>query len=119
MGDMVLFDSIVKHHNLFFWKPVKEDWIEGHRNRAAGEVRNNKFKVDFTNSYGHESVVEGNYKRLGPFVFLTGVAHGYKDFPNGRAAVSVGMFIGKTLTLLVPAFDSQYLSITLKYKRID
>jgi len=112
----VVYDSYVKHKRLF-GKP-KTNLIEGLNNKAYGRVIFDYFFLEFINSFGIKSFIEGRLYRIGPLAFLIGKAHGYSNFPYGRKAVAFGYFGKKHFRLIVPAYDSSYLSIRLSFKEI-
>jgi len=117
VNSYVVYDSRVKHNRLF-GKLKHENLLEGMKNQAYGRVLFDYFFLEFFNSFGVKSFIEGKLFRLGPFAFLLGKAHGYSNFPKGRFAVAVGFFSKNYFRLIVPAFDSSYLTIRLSFKEI-
>ncbi len=115
----VLYDSYVKHRNFFPWRKVKKEWVEGLDNRAWGTVKGTRFEVQFTNSYGKSGAsLSGTFRSLFGLFIAKGTAYGYDNFPKGRSCIAFGFFKNYKLHLIVPGFDSKYLSIRMSYKEL-
>jgi len=117
MANYVLYSSYVKHHRVFGQLKHKEI-LEGLNNKAWGQVIANYFFLEFFNSFGDKSFIEGRFFRVGPFAILKGKAYGYSNFPKGRFAFAFAFFGKRQLRLVVPAHDSSFLFIRLSYTEI-
>lgn len=110
-------DSYVKHLNN---KGVK--YVEGYDNHFVGVLneQNNKFYAKFTNSFGKDSSVNGEWRKLGFIYLLWGKAYGYNEYPDGLFYAGVGFRFRNTIRMLMPGvgkgFNRTWLKINANIK---
>jgi len=92
-------NSYVKHLNT---KGVK--YVEEWDNNFIGALNehNNKFFAKFTNSFGDDSTIQGNWRRLGPLYMFWGQTYGYKRYPNGVFYAGIGFKFKGQVRMLMP-----------------
>lgn len=107
---MRLFNSYVKHYQLF---GCGKRWVEGRDNNIRGILRNGRFRVRLTNSFGDKTSIIGCETRFGRLRILSGTAYGYIHRPEGLSYTGFG-WAGKTREyLLLPTGWTKFLFVKL------
>jgi hypothetical protein len=106
----------VKHYSIAFWRK-KEAYIEGNRNGVTVQLSGGSLWANFTNSHGDPGHMEGSLKQAGPLLLVKGKAYGYKEHPEGRKAVSLGITYRGVTRLIVPSSLTEFLTIKLDHTK--
>ena len=108
---MKLFNSWVKHYDLF---GNGKRWIEGRDNQIRGVLRNGRFRVRLTNSFGHKTSIIGKETRFGPIRILCGTAYGYVHKPAGMTYTGFSFKGPKKEYMILPTGWHKFLFVTLE-----
>ena len=113
----IIDNSYVKHLNA-----KGAEYIEGWDNHFVGALndQNHKFSAQFTNSFGNESKIKGDWRNYKFIYLFWGMAYGYDNHPDGVSYAGIGFKFRGQIRMLMPGigkgFNRAWLSIRADVK---
>ena len=107
---MRLSNSYVKHIQLF---GCGKRWIEGRDNNIRGVLRNGRFRVRLTNSFGDKTSIVGCEWKIWRLRVLRGTAYGYIHRPEGMSYTGFSWAGKKREYMVLPTGITKFLFVTL------